>query len=785
MWRSTPNKPLSAIIRPMQRVTDWADESRFGRYWRDGGAILLIALITALFFYPVLFGGAWLPHGGGDNVSFLYPMYRLIAASIGNGELPLWNPHQYAGFPLIADNQNGMFYPVNWLLFVIWPTFPYAALEGLVIGHVFLAGAGMYACARGWRDQSRIRPIPALIAAVAFMLSDLFVTHVGNYNLIAVIAWLPLIFLTFHRAITPSLRHRVAPSSRHTLAWSLACGVLIGISTLAGHGQMTFFIALFLVTYAIYRTLIDRTWQPLAWLTVAGLIGIGLAAVNVFPAVVLRGETVRGAFSYAQSVNYSLPWLGLTGIAAPDFFGRGALNFWGDWPRVEVGYIGVLPWLLALVAVLRYRTRGNLFFLVASIFFLLLALGSNTATHRLIFEPLALPFQVPARFIVLVNFCVAMLAAIGANGLFNAKNAKGVQTQREWLVVGVVLIGVALALVWLIGRVDGPREQMQRAVIGFVVAAALGWGLIWLRLAGWLPALLFGWLALGLVSAELIANGQFVEIDRNDPTLGYHNESATAFLQANAGLNRIDAATGAWQPSAAQLHGLYAIGGVFNPLALSSYDAYMQSLGYRGSPPYNLLGVKYIVAGKTEPPGDTAFLAPVLADDPNVDIYLNTRALPRAMMVYRAEVLPDEKAVFDAIHAPDFAPNEVVYLTEGAALDQEPAAHRIEVIGYELNKVRVNVQTDAPGYFLLSDIFYPHWQATVDGKSAEIHQANTAFRAIYLEPGLHRIVMQFRPPIWPIAVIISLVTVIAVLIATVIVRRTRQPEIPNPKSPIQ
>ena len=66
--------------------------------------------------------------------------------------------------------------------------------------------------AHGWRDRDRIRPIPALIAAVAFMLSDLFVTHVGNYNLIAVIAWLPLIFLSFHRrhAILPP--PRVAPS---------------------------------------------------------------------------------------------------------------------------------------------------------------------------------------------------------------------------------------------------------------------------------------------------------------------------------------------------------------------------------------------------------------------------------------------------------------------------------------------------------------------------------------------------------------------------------------------
>jgi uncharacterized membrane protein YfhO len=71
-------------------------------------------------------------------------------------------------------------------------------------------------------------------------------------------------------------------------------------------------------------------------------------------------------------------------------------------------------------------------------------------------------------------------------------------------------------------------------------------------------------------------------------------------------------------------------------------------------------------------------------------------------------------------------------------------------------------------------MFYPYWEATVDGKSAEILQADTAFRAIFIESGQHRIEMQFRPPIWPIALTISILTVVVVSSAVVILARQRR-----------
>ena len=58
---------------------------------------------------------------------------------------------------------------------------------------------------------------------------------------------------------------------------------------------------------------------------------------------------------------------------------------------------------------------------------------------------------------------------------------------------------------------------------------------------------------------------------------------ANSMKNIKAGLARIDSATGLWQPSAAQMLGLYDIGGVYNPLQLGWYRYYTDGLRYRGS----------------------------------------------------------------------------------------------------------------------------------------------------------------------------------------------------------
>ncbi|HTP06955.1 MAG TPA: hypothetical protein VMP08_01800, partial [Anaerolineae bacterium] len=83
--------------------------------WRDALAFACLGLLTVFFFWPVFFAGYWLPHGGGDLVSFLWPQYSFAGEAIRSGSIPLWNPQLYSGAPFLADNQTGILYPINLL----------------------------------------------------------------------------------------------------------------------------------------------------------------------------------------------------------------------------------------------------------------------------------------------------------------------------------------------------------------------------------------------------------------------------------------------------------------------------------------------------------------------------------------------------------------------------------------------------------------------------------------------------------------------------------------------
>lgn len=766
---SQGTRPLTTFNQQAHSVA-LRSSTWFGAIWRDMATVGLLALAAVIFFWPVVTGQAWLPAGGGDSVSFLYPNYRFAADALRAGTLPFWNPYQYAGAPFLADNQSGVFYPPNLLLFLLWPQFSYRAIEWLVIWHFFFAGAAMYLCLRLLRAGEPIRRIGALTGALAFMFSDVFITHVGNLNLIAVAAWLPLAFLGLHRAI-------FAPVRSGRLLWAAGGGVALGLGTLAGHGQITFLLAAFLALYALYQTIAQRHWRPLVLITLVGVVAIGVAALSLFPAAETLQHTLRAEFDYERSTNYALTWRSLTGLFAPDFFGRGAASFWGDWLRVEVGYAGIVTWFLAVAALFLVPRNQTLFFALAGAFLLLLALGPHTPLYPLLARWLPItPFQVPARFVLLVNFCLATLAALGLDAILRRERSS--ERAFAWaLGVAAAFSGaILLGLLWQRGTLlaDHPDRgaQMLRATLVFGGLAVLSAVLIavmwrWRVRAGLLAALV----AL-LLFLDVYGLGRYVEIDWNDPTPGFASGSpALAFLKSDPGLQRLDIATGAWQPNLPQIEQLYAARGVYNPLQLANYNVYMGSVGYRGSPPYNVLGVKYLVGGKKEPPGDTSFIVPVFDQDPDVTIFLNTRALPRAMVMYNADVATDHDAAFAAVHSDTFDPAQRLIVEDAVPLAQDAGTGTLEVQRYNLNEVAFRVTTDRPAYFFLSDVYHPDWTAMVNGQAAPIVVANYAFRAVLLDAGTHDIVMNFRPSGWSGGVAVTGLTWAAVFLLILAYRR--------------
>jgi uncharacterized membrane protein YfhO len=101
------------------------------------------------------------------------------------------------------------------------------------------------------------------------------------------------------------------------------------------------------------------------------------------------------------------------------------------------------------------------------------------------------------------------------------------------------------------------------------------------------------------------------------------------------------------------------------------------------------------------------------------------------------------------LSAPHFDPSAEVLVEEalvrqGSGEHTEPPSANL-VLRDGPNRVTILATVDAPGYLVLADIWYPGWQATVDGEPAALVRANHAFRAVQLEQGEHEIEMLYRP----------------------------------------
>lgn len=249
-----------------------------------------------------------------------------------------------------------------------------------------------------------------------------------------------------------------------------------------------------------------------------------------------------------------------------------------------------------------------------------------------------------------------------------------------------------------------------------------------------------------------------------------------AYLHEDPNLFRIEVTTDVWhlwQPNTAMLNDLYDVWGLYNPLTLADPTLYWSGAPPRHSGRYNFLGIKYIIASKAGAPAD-GDIVPVFDGDLDINIYLNRGTTNRVLFVQQATVVADHAAAWEAIRRAEFDPTETVILEEWAGADAvfnqlkgeeagNQTAATLALFGYDLHTVTVSVQTDAPGYLVLADAYYPGWQATIDGQPAPLLRANYAFRAVPVPAGDHIVQMVFNPPIWWLGLAVSGLTALGLV----------------------
>ena len=124
------------------------------------------------------------------------------------GRVPLWNPQENCGVPVLADTTSSVFYPGK-LLFAL--PLPYAAAYKLVRGRPRAAGGGSGVLCwpgaggrRGWRPR---------LAAVSYAFGGSVLFQYCNVVFLVGAAWLPVALLAADRMLV-----------RRSYGWSVASG---------------------------------------------------------------------------------------------------------------------------------------------------------------------------------------------------------------------------------------------------------------------------------------------------------------------------------------------------------------------------------------------------------------------------------------------------------------------------------------------------------------------------------------------------------------------------------
>jgi hypothetical protein len=417
------------------------------------GALILFALLLAIFFFDVLS-----PDAQGPS-AVTVPLQQAMRSE---GRIPLWSPHVFCGMPSFGSL---LYAPFVYLPGAIFETFarviPLRAMIFHVV-HYLLAGMGVFLLLR----QRRVSFGPALFGGIAFMFMPYLITMevFGHGSQMMTTAYLPLAFWAVDRLF----------EKRDVLSLGLA-GLIIGLQMQRGHVQISYYILMLLGAFLIYSIIVryrEQRLKEIAPLTLhftgALVLAAALAAMLYLPVREYTPFSIRGAQSILQQapgaqtdgvgIDYATEWSFSPGemmtFVLPSFYGFGGQTYWGTMPFTDYpNYMGIAILALAIYAmVLRRPLTG--FLGIVSLLALLISFGKHFSSfYQLFYDflPYFNKFRVPVMILVVVQFSVAVMSALGLEALLDKlRNTKREEEARRQSIAKTLLIGAGALLAFVL-----------------------------------------------------------------------------------------------------------------------------------------------------------------------------------------------------------------------------------------------------------------------------------------------------------------------------------------------
>jgi hypothetical protein len=751
------------------------------RAWLSEAIIIAALVLLPLLFWWRLWAldpadRAVIPRG--DFSDQYYPLQLFAARELAEGRLPAWDPYINAGQPGLADIQTGLFYPLNLLpnlaLALLGPPYSPNLLTAQVILHFSLASLFTYLFVRHLARRIGARLAAARFAGAVSALTFTYAGYLTSFpvqqiTILETAIWLPLALLFLDRAF-----HHPRPLPQVILA-----GMALACALLAGHPQTAMYVVYGTVAYGLFlawstRDAMRETGNSYSVFRIAYLVlvplflGLALAAVQLAPTLVFVARSTRAGLNY-DTVAWGFPLAEMTHLLYPGYFGGS--------PQ----YLGILPPILAMAALFVVRARREVvFWFVFGLVALLLAFGGNTFLYNVAYllAPGFGAVRNQERIIYLLSFAVGVLAGYGALTLVQPlpppvrKGYCRFGRALAWLWIALVALTALFYFGYLQGLQQGVEINLFEGVLrhhvllllilgGTVVLFALRrTGRAW---RGWLMAL-----ALGLIWLNLFTINW--RLNQVEPVAGgpFPQTGLVRFLKDQPGVFRISSA--GLLPGGASAGIVYELEDITGntPLRLETFEQFEDRVGSWRR--WQLLNVEYVLKRKdVEGPGVER-----VYEEGEVRVYRISEPLPRAWVVHSAQVADDDQAI-DLLNGEGLDPRTTAVLPPehrdlvlpGRA---EPGA-AAQVVETMPGTLVLDVSPSDDGLLVVSQPFYPGWQARVDGERTPIYRVDYLLQGVPIKAGNRRVELSYH--LSPLPAIVSLMVLAASLAGLILGRRRR------------
>jgi hypothetical protein len=718
-----------------------------------------------------------------DTFKSIYPFKVFAFDLIKHLQLPLWNPYNGSGMPLLAAINPGYFDPFNVFYLVFSSPLAWTLI---IILETVLIGAFTFLYAKSIKLNNQA----SILTAVIFTLSGAVITRLVYSEFTLGFALLPFSLYLLEKF-----------KSKLQIKYLALLSISVGTLLISTHFQYSLYILAFINLYWIARCGYEKSVSGVKKLLLPFIfivLGLGLSAIQLAPTFELfkYANLNTGSSSFIFDTGL-VPLRHLLTLFIPNYFGSPATyNYWGVYDYIETAvYLGLIPCLFAFLSLLKLKNKPSStllkFYLLMAVLTVLICLqlpfvAGLYALHIPLFS-----VGVPTRIFFLSSFSLAILAGFGYQYWIK------LQDSRKKLLISLSIFSSLVGLVFVFTvlnlhsacpayAVNCHITSLRNTLIelgGFTVTLVLIIAYLVLnprkkKYGQFIPFLIILIVyAIGLYNSykflpfspkeTFYPKSQVVEsikhFTNNSRILGIGDATILPDLATYFHFYDPNYVNPLYIKRYGELVN-FANTGIFPP-PLSRSDVNISSdatpsaaLKMRLSRLMSLLNINFLLYKQNELPSGSS----KVWENDKWAIVQKTNSLPHAYLVNTLMVIGDDKKELQTLFAPAFNTGEAAIVEQHSSeLSQiKDTKNRGSTIirSYKENSVLIEIQTSTDSFLVLSDNYYPGWKAFVDNRETTIYRTNYTLRGVAVPAGRHNVYFVYDPLSFKIGFLLSVLS---------------------------